>query len=190
MYLATELSIDSYYLPFQLNNAGSGYARGIEFLIHKKLIKYFHGMLSATYYRSRYQDMEGIQRNSEYDNRFIVNLTAGFKPNPLWELSMRWTFLGGRPMTPYDLEASLANDNLIVDMDRFRSARYPNYNRLNLRAERRFYFGRSNLVIYLDFWNVLNHDNVFYYRWNRENRTIESKNMLPFIPIVGIEFEF
>jgi len=93
-------------------------------------------------------------------------------------------------MTPFDLGLSMLANTLIYEMDRFREERYPNYNRLNIRAERRFYFGKSNLIVYVDLWNVLNHENVYYYRWNPGNRTVESRNMLPLIPIIGIEFEF
>ena len=188
--LASELAIDSYYFPYSLSNDGTGYSRGLELMVHQKLVKYLYGIFSAALFRSQYHDLHGIERSSEYDNRFIVNIMAGYKPSPNWEFSFRWNIIGGRPRTPYDLEKSQEFNYLWYDMNRYHSERYPVYNRLNLRVEKRFYFGRSNLAVYLDLWNALNHKNVYYYKWNSSERAVESEDMLSLVPILGIEFEF
>jgi outer membrane receptor for ferrienterochelin and colicin len=193
MYLASELAIDNYYYPYELTNDGSGYARGIELLIHKKLVKHFHGIFCASIFRSRYKDFDGITRRSSYENRYIINLTAGYKPNSKWAFGLRWTIIGGRPRTPFDLEASRQYNYLVYDQDlsKFNTENYPAYNKLSLRAERRFYFRKTNIVVYLDIWNVLNRKNFFEYTWNPGSKDVEpTDEQMPIMPILGFKFEF
>lgn len=189
-YLASELAIDNYYNPRSLTNAGSGFARGIELLIHKKLVKRIHGLLSMTIFRSRYKDLVGIWQNSSFETPYIINLLAGYKPNKLWEVGLRWTVIGGRPTTPVDKNMSRLYGYLYYDLGRFNEIRYPAYSKLNLRGERRFFFKKSNLVIYLDIWNVLDSENIYEYEWNSMTGNLEGRTHLPLMPIFGLKFEF
>ncbi|MCP5105754.1 MAG: TonB-dependent receptor [bacterium] len=188
--LVTDTSIDSYYIPALLNSSGSGYSRGVELLIHKKLVKKFYGIFSATYFRSRYKDLEGEWRNRAYDNRYIINLSGGFKPDKKWEFSFRWTLVGGSPYTPFDVARSIELKYGVSDQSRFLGARLPVYNTLNLRFERRFYFGNSSLIVYLDIWNILNRENIYRYEWVPGANSLEGEHHLTILPLFGIEYEF
>jgi hypothetical protein len=193
IFLASELAIDSYYYPSSLTNTSKGNARGIELMIHKKLVNHFFGIFSASLFRSRYTDLDGIWRRSSYENRYLVNLIAGYKPNPKWEFGIRWVLIGGRPHTPFDLDLCRQYDTLVYDQDisKFRSLNYPAYNKLNVRAERRFYFRTTNLIVYLDIWNIFNRKNFFEYTWNPYYDRVEPvEEQLPILPILGIKYEF
>ena len=186
--LASELAIDTYYYPDSLTNAGSGFARGVELLIHKKLVKRWHALLSVTIFRSRYRDLYGIWRNSSFETPYIINLLAGYKPNKLWEVGIRSTVMGGRPTTPFDEDLSRSMGRIYYDLSKFNESRYPAYAKLNLRCERRFFFKKSNLVIYLDIWNALNSE--FVYEYEYENREVVERTHLPLMPIFGLKYEF
>jgi len=186
--LASELAIDTYYYPDSLTNAGSGFARGVELLIHKKLVKRFHALLSVTIFRSRYKDLDGMWRNSSFETPYIINLLAGYKPNKLWEVGIRSTLMGGRPTTPFDEDLSRSIGRIYYDLSKFNESRYPAYAKLNLRCERRFFFKKSNLVIYLDIWNALNSE--FVYEYEYENREVVERTHLPLMPIFGLKYEF
>lgn len=181
---------ESYYYHTNLKDNGIGYSRGIELLIQKKLVKKIYGILSASYFKSRYKDLLEIWQNRIYDNRYILNLSLGYKPSRKWELSTRWTLIGGAPYTPIDTKKSNALNDYILDKERFNKARYPDYKSINLRVDRRFYFSRSSLIIYLDIWNITNRKNVYSYFWNREIKDIGTIYQLGIIPVLGIEFEF
>jgi outer membrane receptor for ferrienterochelin and colicin len=189
-YLANELAIDTYYYPNDLTNAGRGFARGIEFLIHKKLVKNFHGLMSVTISRSRYKDLNGTWRNSGFETPCIINLVAGYKPNKLWEFGIRWTVVGGRPTTPFDRDLSRLYGRIYYDLSRINDIRFPTYTKLNLRGERRFFFKKSNLVFYLDIWNVLNNKVIYEYEWDSIAKDVVERTHLPLMPIFGLKFEF
>jgi len=66
----------------------------------------------------------------------------------------------------------------------------PDYHSLNLRADRRFHFGNSSLVVFLDIWNVYSRANVAAYSWNEiSNKQTEIKGWT-LMPILGMEWEF
>lgn len=181
-----------YRAPRTLTDEGRGYSRGIELLIQKKLVDKFYGFLSASYFRSRYRDLMGRTHNRVYDNRYTFNLCCGYKPTRSWEFSAKLTVFGGGPYTPIDVDASTQRDRWILDSSRFLQSRYPAYNSLNLRVDKRFYFSGSSLTIFLDVWNVLNSKNVLYYWYTRwwENHPIEATYQMGIFPILGMEFEF
>jgi hypothetical protein len=183
-----------YRAPKTLADGGSGYSRGIELLIQKKLVEKFYGFLSASYFRCRYKDLNGDTHNRVYDNRFTLNMCCGYKPNRFWEFSAKWTLLGGGPYTPIDLEASRQADYWILDDAKFLQARYPPYNSVSVRVDKRFYFKKTSLTIFVDIWNVFDRKNVLYYWYNIWEDVIDSPimpyNQMGILPILGIEFEF
>ena len=137
-------------------------------------------------------DFTRVWRNRIFDNRFVFNIQGGFKPNNKWEFGLRWTYAGGAPYTPFDVEASQALRRGIFDESRVNGERLPSYHNLNLRVDRRFVFSNSNLVAYLDIWNVYGRENVSLYLWNEvENH---QQPLKPFtnmtLPVLGLEFEF
>lgn len=155
-------------------------------------ISNFYGMLSGSYFRSRYRDYTGVWRNRIYDNRFMCNVEGGYKPNKNWEFSLRWTFAGGMPYTPYDMDASYAAHRGVLDESRINGERLPDYHSMRIRADRAFHFSNTNLILYLDIWNVYGRKNIFSYTWNEvENKMEEFKAWTnSTLPIFGLEYEF
>ncbi|MFQ5864933.1 MAG: TonB-dependent receptor plug domain-containing protein, partial [bacterium] len=174
----------------QLVDSGKAYSRGVEVMLQKKLAKNFYGLISGTYFKTRYRDHDGVWRNRIYDNRYAFNIEGGFKPNSKWEFSVRWTYAAGRPYTPYDVEASRDLRRGVFDQNKVNAERLPAYNSLNLRFDRRFHFSGSNLIFYFSVWNALNSENVWYHMWNethnREDRILQFERT----PVLGLEFEF
>lgn len=174
----------------KLVDSGKAYTRGIELMLQKKFANELYGMVSATWFRSRYRDLTGEWRNRLFDNRFVFALSAGWKPNDDWELSFRWVYAGGKAYTPIDVEASRAAGSTVRDRSRIMDAYYPAYHSLNVRVDRRFYFMNTNLIVYLNILNAYNRDNVRSYYWNGQKQAVEYNSMLPVIPILGVEYEF
>jgi hypothetical protein len=174
----------------QLVDNGRAYSRGVEVMVQKKLAKNFYGLISGTYFRSRYEDNDGVWRNRVYDNRYTFNIEGGYKRNSKWQFSVRWIYAGGRPYTPFDMEASRDLGRGVFDHDRVNAERLPAYNSMNLRFDRRFHFSGSNLIFYLSIWNALNNENVWHYQWNEVANRQEKILQFERSPIFGLEFEF
>lgn len=169
---------------------GKARSYGIEFMIQKKLADRIYGLISCSYFRTRYRDLSGLWQNRVYDNRFIFSVEGGWKISPTWEFSLKWNYAGGAPFTPFDLEASQAANTGIFDEERINGARLPVYHSMNLRFDKRFYFRSSNLIISFSVWNVFNRKNVMAYYWNTIDQRPGMTLGWGLLPVLGIEFEF
>ncbi len=134
--------------------------------------------------------MFGVWRDRVYDNRWIFSVIGGYKPDQDWEYSIRWTYAGGGPYTPFDQQASTAANIGIIDQSRINAERYPDYHSLNLRVDRKFYFSSNMLDIYLSVWNAYNRKNVAGYFWNATENRQDTQYQWTVLPVLGVEYEF
>ena len=174
----------------QLRDEGRAESYGIELTVRKKLVEGVYGLLGGSYSVSRYRDLAGIWRNRICDNRLILSAEGGYKPNEKWEFSLRWIYGGGPPYTPLDLEASRLINRSVFDRNRVNEERYPDYHSLNLRADRRFHFGTSNLIVFFSAWNAYDRANVSTYYWNEIEQKQDTMYQWSLLPVIGVEFEF
>ena len=184
--------IYSNYFQYHPNLSDDGHARsyGVEATLQKKLKEGIYGLLGASWFRSQYEDLNGTWRNRSFDNRVVVSAEGGYKPNQKWEFSLRWIFAGGAPYTPLDLEASREINRSVYDQTRVNEDRYPAYHSLNLRADRRYNFSNSNMIVYFSIWNAYNRENIGSYYWNEIDKKQDQMLQWSLLPIIGLEFEF
>jgi hypothetical protein len=174
----------------QLHDWGVSYCRGFEFLIQKRVQEGIYGLASLSLFRSRFRDYYGAWRNRINDNRYLVTLVGGYRPNSNWGINVRLDVAGGIPYTPYDLEQSTRFNRGILDTSQIFLSRYPSYSALNIRAERRFRFGSSYLDVYLGAINLLNRKNVDRYYWDKIDNTIAAIHQVPILPVFGATWNF
>jgi len=173
-----------------LRAVGAARSAGVETMIQKKLARRLYGLVSASYSRSRYRDLDRHWRSRVTDNRLMATLEGGYKPNERWEFSLRWIYAGGTPYTPFDVTASVAADTGIYDQHRINGERLPDYHSLSVRVDRRFYFRSSSLIAYISLWNAYGHRNIAGYYWNEIDARVQAVEQFGTLPIFGLEFEF
>jgi hypothetical protein len=174
----------------QLMDQGKAYVRGVELTLQKKLAQSLYGLVSFTYFRAKYRDLMGVWRNRLYDNRFILVASGGYKPTPFWDFNLRWIWMGNKSYTPVNEQKSIEYGYPWVDYADIMNGHMPDYQNLSLRVDRRIYFSRSNLVVYVGAWNVLNRQNELYRYWDSRINAYEAEYMWEFVPFIGFEFEF
>ncbi len=173
-----------------LVSSGKARAYGLELLLQKKLTRGFHGLVSASLFRSRYRGLDGQWRGRSNENRYLLNVLGGYHPSHAWELSGRWSIAGGAPYTPFDLDASTELNRRVLDPIRANAVRYPTYHSLNLRVARRFLFRGSALTTYLEVWNAYDRTNVAGYYWNEVEKAPDTRTQWGLLPLVGLEWKF
>ncbi len=169
---------------------GESRSRGVELILQKKLAKDFYGLISGAYFSSRYRDYDGVWRDRVFDNRYNFSVEGGYKPGNKWEFSMRWIYAGGVPYTPFDVSASTALNRGVFDNSRINAERYSDYHSLNIRADRRFNFSKTNLIAYFSIWNAYNRKNIAQYYWNEFENKEDVSYQWNMLPIFGLEYEF
>lgn len=139
-----------------------GSAYGFEILAQKKSYGGLYGILSYTYVRSEFKDATNRFIPSTWDNRHLLTFTGGKKLKRDWEVGVKYRLVGGRPYTPYDLNASslIANYNVanqgILDYSRLNTQRFNTFNQLDVRIDKTWFWKNFTLNFYIDIQNVLN----------------------------------
>ncbi len=173
----------SYGLEPLISN-GKGFSRGIEFSMQKKSTNRNHyGIASITYSQSKFTSLDGVERSGQYDQRWIVSLSAGYIFNEKWEASLKFRYATGSPYTPYNFDGTQSIGNYLIDNFRDSHA-------LDVRVDRRWNFDGWALVTYIDIQNIYNQKNISSIRWNYAERKIEESEGIGILPSIGISLEF
>ncbi|WP_188597454.1 TonB-dependent receptor [Polaribacter pacificus] len=145
----------------EVTSTSKGNAYGFEVFAQKKSTSGLYGIFSYTFVRSEFQDQQNNYVPSNWDNKHLLTLTAGKKFNKDWELGTKFRLVGGKPYTPYDLNASslISNYDLtnrgILDYSRLNTERFDTYTQLDVRIDKTWYWKRFSLNFYIDVQNVL-----------------------------------
>ncbi|MEJ5305310.1 MAG: TonB-dependent receptor [Ignavibacteria bacterium] len=167
-----------------LVSAGSGFARGVEFSIQKKMSEIpLYGIFSLTYSKSDFKSLDGFTRSSNFDQNWLINLSGGYRFNMYWEVSTRFRFASGRPYTPFD-------DNGIQYVNDLNSKRLKSIHSLDVRVDRRWIFKNWTLITYIDIQNIYNRRNLSGIRWDPRTRTVDETSSIGILPSIGISAEF
>jgi len=169
---------------------GSASSKGLEVLIQKKRVENFYGLIGGSIFNSTFIDFEGIERNRNHNYRYIFNIVGGYRPKSDWELSIRWSYFGGRPYTPINLEASISNNEQYSDVKNFNENKTPDYHSLFVRYERRYNLKKSNLILFFEIWNTYNRENIETFFFSKERDSIEKILYFSTIPVGGFGIEF
>jgi hypothetical protein len=142
--------------------SSEGKAYGAEFFVQQKLYKNLFGILSYTYYRSLFTDTTGQFKPANWDNRHVLNISFGYKFKRNWELGARWFIRGGAPYTPFDVALSAtqgiwdARGQGLLDYTQINELRLDPYTQLDVRVDKKWFFKKWNLQLYLDITNIYN----------------------------------
>ncbi|MGB9664288.1 MAG: TonB-dependent receptor [Ignavibacteria bacterium] len=167
-----------------LVSEGSGFARGFEFSIQKKMSEVpLYGILSLTYSKADFISLDGIKRSSSYDQNWLFNLSGGYRFNMHWELSARFRFASGRPYTPFD-------ENGIQYVRDLNSKRLKSIHSLDVRVDRRWIFKNWTLITYIDIQNIYNRRNLNGIRWDPIKKKVDETSSIGILPSIGILAEF
>ena len=174
-------------------DTGSGYARGIEFCIQKKMSKNLVGSFAYTYSISKRQDADSLpEYYFGFDRPHIFRLVSSYRLFNKWQIGAKFQYGSGSPYTPV-VGAVQKDGEWYVVNGAYNSARYPAYHKLDIRIDRSFDFRNWTLTAYLDVWNVYNRENIFaYYNDVDDNGVIikTSSGGFPMFPILGVTAQF
>ena len=143
--------------PAISRSAGRTY--GVEVLFQQRLFKGFYGIAAYTLGWSEFEDKDGRFVPSSWDARHIVNLTLGKRFGRNWEAGINWRFQTGLPFTPFASTSSLAQSwdvtgRGIPDYGQLNTQRTSVVNGLDIRIDKKWFFPRWSLNVYLDIENV------------------------------------
>ncbi|WP_235295663.1 TonB-dependent receptor [Portibacter marinus] len=143
----------------RIESTAGGEAYGIELLYQQRLYKGFYGIASYTFGYSKFENKDEELVASSWDARNIFNLAIGRRFAKNWEAGINWRFQSGLPTTPFDPNSNLVtswnvNGRGIRDFDRLNTARANAFSAIDVRVDKKFYFKRFTLDVYMDLQNI------------------------------------
>ena len=144
-----------------VTSTSKGNAYGFEILAQKKSLEGLYGIVSYTFVRSEFQDKNNVTIPSSWDNQHLLSITAGKKLKRNWEIGGKFRLVGGKPYTPYDLNASSLINNYdianqgILDYSQLNTLRFNTYTQLDVRVDKTWFWKKIALNFYVDVQNLL-----------------------------------
>ncbi|GBD87067.1 TonB-dependent Receptor Plug Domain protein [bacterium BMS3Abin03] len=153
------------------NNNGYGFAKGIDVMLKGNLFGIIDGWLSYGLIdtKRKWMDFNNLS-SSSFDITHNFTLIAKYNITRSFQVGINYKYATGRPFNP------VVGSNYIPDLDIYEpvygkknSARYPTYQRLDLRLTYLTQlFNNYFTVFYLEGINILDINNIFGYSYNKD----------------------
>ncbi len=183
-------------LADSLVNNGTGKNYGVELTVEKFFSGGYYGLCTASLYESKYTASDGVERNSAFNGKYVLNLLFGKE----WKTGIdnitsdvKVTNAGGRYYTPIDLPASQTTGHQLLKGDDYAyTSRYANYFRMDIKIGYTLNSNTSQIShsFSLDLQNVTNHKNVFSEEYDDKDRGIKTTYQLGFFPNFTYKLQF
>jgi hypothetical protein len=202
-----------------LFDRGDGNSLGLEILLRKRFGS-VNGWLAYSFARTQYVFDGINQENDfppRHDRNHVVNAVMNLdiknalrelRGEPLktdekqWLFGLSFVYASGQPIT---LTSSTYSASSIPDQDYNRlflypstinSFRLPYYSRLDLSLTYKINFEKWSLAPFIQIYNIGNRQNVWFIEYDSEElenqiiQTVETTDMFPILPTIGVKFEF
>lgn len=181
-----------------LVNEGTGQNYGLELMVEKFFSQGYYGLLTASVFESIYEGSDGVERNTAFNNNYVINFLTGRefkigkdKPNVL-TFDMKFTAAGGRYFTPVDLAASRAAGQEVLQAGMAYDERFNPYLRLDVKFGMQLNSGKRKLShqFFLDLQNITNRENIFTRRYNPVTNQVNNVYQSGFFPDLLYRVQF
>ncbi|MEL6674781.1 MAG: TonB-dependent receptor [Bacteroidota bacterium] len=144
-------------------STAGGRSYGLEFLFQQRLYRGFYGIASYTLGWSEFEDKNGELVPSSWDARHIANFTIGKKFEKGFlkdvEIGLAWRYQSGLPLTPFSADSDLVlnwdvRGTATRDFNQLNTLRGDAVNALDIRIDKKWFFQRWSLNLYIDVQNV------------------------------------
>ena len=184
-------------LTDSLINNGTGTNYGIELTVEKFFNRGYYGLFTSSIYNSTYKGSDGVERNTAFNGKYVINLLAGkewklgAEKRNRFSIDMKFTNAGGRAYTPIDLDMSNIVGHEVLSTDVY-SSFYSQYYRLDFKAGFTLNSGKRKIAqtFFLDLQNITNHKNVFSQSYDNQSQSIRTTNQLGFFPNLVYKIQF
>ncbi len=179
-----------------LINRGTGINYGIEFTFERYYHKQYYFLFTASVYNSKYTAYDNVRRNSAFGVNYVLNAVGGYdfvigkRKWGILSLGLRATYAGGNPYIPFDVNATVASGETMMDWPASFLSRYPDYKRASLRFGLKRNLPGYNVEFILDLQYRTNYTNVYLQRIDPKTGEIRNFFSMGFFPMVTWRIQF
>lgn len=181
-YSTINEGIDYRYVA--LVNKGTGKNYGVETTLERFFDNNYYFLINGSLFESKYKSMEGVWRNTRYNNNYLVNILCGKEFKNLGKkhtqtlaINAKAFFEGGQRYIPLlrDAQGNVAVDpanDRYWDYKKAYSNKLDNIYQLNLSVSYKFNRPKATHEIFLDLMNLTNNKSRMseYYDESKPNK--------------------
>ncbi|MBN2167229.1 MAG: TonB-dependent receptor [Marinilabiliaceae bacterium] len=146
----------------EVTSSSSGRTNGFELLFKQRSPKKLSLLLSYTFVRSEFTDINNKLIPSSWDSKHLFTATISKKLKRNWDIGIKWRYIGGLPYTPYDFEKSSfvvawnSRGREYLDYSKFNTERLDPFHQLDFRIDKTYTFNTWSIGFYFDIQNLYN----------------------------------
>jgi hypothetical protein len=156
------------YRYVELVNKGTGKNYGVELTIERFFNNSYYYLINASVFNSKYKSLEGIERNTQYNNNYLVNVlfgkefaNRGKKKNQTLNLNAKVFLGGGQRYIPLlrDAQGNLAVDpanNKFWDYKKAYDSKFEDFYKVNLSAGYKWNKQKITHELFVNIDNITN----------------------------------
>lgn len=172
-------SVFNYDPQLEIVERRDGRAYGVELLVRRPLKERLYGWVSYTLsWSERVVGGYNIRGPSDWDQRHILNVVAGYRFAGGFGMGARFHYHSGRPYPVFNDR----NDGVVYQ-------RLPAFYQIDVRADRRFVFDRFTLDAYIELVNTTLTREVFDIKRNQDGSVTEGAFKIV-LPSIGVRAEW
>lgn len=178
-----------------LVNNGTGRNYGTEVTLEKFFSNRYYFLVTGSLFDSKYKGSDGIERNTAFNTGYVLNMLGGKefalgKKGNVLSLNIKASTIGGRYVTPIDIQTSRLVGRAVFDRELAFSERQDSYFRVDFKISFRKEYKNSTLEASIDLQNVTNHKNIFSQGYDPVSNTIYYNYQQGFFPVPMVRYTF
>lgn len=178
-----------------LVNEGTGKNYGVELTVERFLNNNYYYLINTSLYESKYKSLENVERNTQYNGNYLVNVlfgkefvNLGKKENQTFALNVKGFYGGGRKIIPLlrDDQGNVSVDvenNRFWDYEKAYESKIDDVFQVNVSGSYKWNRPKATHEIFMDLINVTNNaGRVSEYYDGNEPNSIGYVKQLSFFP--------
>lgn len=182
------------FFSSELSNEGTGRNVGIDLTFEHFLKDGFYYLFTASLFDSKYKGGDGIERNTRYNQNYVLNLLMGkewrIRTNNIFSLNGKFTILGGPRYTPVDEKESIRYKYVIYNNAMLYEEQLPTNYYLDISLNYRINKAKCSHAIIFQIKNLLMQKDIIGYTFNYKTNSTEPFEISNMYPYFSYRFEF
>lgn len=185
-----------WFLDKDLENTGKGRNYGLDVTFERFFNNNFYYLITGSVFQSEYKGGDDIWRDTRFNRNYSFNVLggkewkAGGSGNKWWGLNAGLTLMGGKKITPIDLQASLDAREEVSDASRAFQDSEPMVYNFDLTLSFRTNRAKSSSVWSFQFKNMIGSQDYDGYVYNYKQQAMVKKSSSLVIPNISYKIEF
>lgn len=172
-----------------LVNKGSGRNYGVEMTFEKFFSRNYFFLITASLFESTFKGYDGVERPSAFNSNVLLNIVGGYelpigkKKAGALIFGGRFTWNGGRPYVPFDVDGTLKSGQETLDWHNAYKYRREPYKRFSLRLGMRRNKARYTTELTVDLQYRTHYTTIYTERIDVNTGRVKNYEKMQFYPI-------